>query len=300
MEFNKKTKRELKKLLKYKYAWVIILIIIIVRLIPRFKFNSTEGFNTGMGPVFIYYIDVGQADSTLITSEFGNILIDGGENETENELLSFIKSKGVTTLDYVVATHPHTDHIGGLDKIINSLDVKNILMTNGLSDTTTYEKFLTSIKNKKIMPTLAKANSFFQLGELEFTILNPVNNNYENLNNYSISLKMNYKGRSFLFTGDAETEAENEILGLNQNISADVYKAGHHGSSTSTSDNFLEAVNPHAVIISCGANNPYGHPHKETIEKLNGTQVYRTDLLGTIKLETDGYRVIINDEPLKL
>ncbi len=272
--------------------------------------ESTETTNTENTPktitnykdgVTIYYIDVGQADSTLIVSEFGNMLIDGGENETENSLVKFISEKGINTLDYVVATHAHSDHIGGLDKVIEEFNVKNILMTNGINETTSYENFLKAIKKKKITPQLVKSNDTFEMGDLLFTVLNPLYDRYENLNNYSICLKMVYKDTSFLFMGDAEKEVEKNILSLGIDVLADVYKAGHHGSSTSTTEAFLNKANPLAAIISCGKNNDYGHPHKETIDKFNRKSIktYRTDLLGTITLNSDGEHITINGETIE-
>lgn len=245
--------------------------------------------------VTVHFIDVGQADATLIKSSFGNILIDGGENDTEDNLVSYIKSQNIETLDYVIATHPHSDHIGGLDKIIDTFEVKNVFMPKATHTTSTFKKLVTSIKNKQLKAKVPIPGENFSVGDVKFTILAPNSATYENLNNYSIVLKMEYGTTSFLFSADAEALSEKEILSKGFDISADVYKVGHHGSSTSSSENFVNAINPKIAVISSGKGNDYGHPHKETMKLLQDKNliIYRTDKIGTVVLRTDGSEIFL-------
>ncbi|HBJ2602265.1 TPA: cell wall-binding repeat-containing protein [Clostridium botulinum] len=253
-----------------------------------------EGRN--IGPVEIHYIDVGQGDSILIQQDGHNMLIDAGTNASENTVVNYLKSKGVTKLDYVIGTHPHEDHIGGLDKIIDNFAVDKVIMPKVTHTTQTFKDVITSIQNKGLKITVPTVGDKYSLGVADFTILAPNNSSYSNLNNYSVVIKLKFGNRSFIFTGDAESLSEGEILAKQLDITGDVLKLGHHGSKTSTSQNFLNKVNPKYAVVSCGKNNSYKHPHQETLNKLKAKniKVYRTDEAGTIIATSNGSSLSFN------
>ncbi len=230
----------------------------------------------------VYYIDVGQADSILITNENHSILIDAGNNEDENTVVNFIKDKGITNLDYAVGTHPHEDHIGGMDDVINNIDIDKIYLPEIQTNTKTYQDVLEAIKNKNKKIKSFKKGDKFSVGEAEFEVMTDSILDKNNLNLSSNIIRMTFNGTSFLFTGDAETENE-KTINWEQ---TDVLKVGHHGSTTSTSQKFLNQIKPKYAIISVGKNNDYGHPKEKILERLKkvGSEIYRTDECGTIEI----------------
>lgn len=239
----------------------------------------------------VWFLDVGQGDSILIGCENEYMLVDAGTNESGKNVADFLKSQGVKSLKYAVGTHPHADHIGGLDDVLDSVKTANLIMPDVTADTAVFSDVLDSAERQNLSVTVPGLGDKFSVGEAEITLLSDTDKNYgDELNNYSLVLKLVYKGFSLVLTGDAETEAEEDILKSGQDISADVLKLGHHGSRTSTSNSFLNAVSPKSAVISCGKDNDYGHPHFETLEKLekNRIEVYRTDLSGTLLLTYDG------------
>lgn len=240
----------------------------------------------------VYFLDVGQADSILIQNGEKNMLIDAGNNKDGNKLVKYFKSLGINKFDIIVGTHPHEDHIGGLDDIINSFEIGEIYMPKVTTTTATFEDVIDAINNKNLKITTPEIGKTFQLGECNFTIIN-VGTNAEELNETSIVLKMIFGEKTFLFTGDATENNEEDML--EKDIQADVLKVGHHGSKTSTSEEFLEKVNPQYAVISLEKGNSYGHPHKETIEKLENKsiKIYRTDEDGTIVMKSDGKEIEI-------
>lgn len=248
------------------------------------------------GTVQVCYFDVGQADAELIQFPGGsNVLIDAGTSSTEDELIETLRSLGVETLDLVVATHPHADHIGGMAAVIEAFDVGGVVMPR-VSDsdtptTKTYENLLEAIMEKGLSAAPAEPGAeLLSENGAALTVLAPNSEDYGDLNNYSVVLRLTFGADSFLFTGDAEKESEEEMLGAGFDLSATVLKCGHHGSETSTSPPFLSAVGPQYAVISCGVDNDYGHPDAVTLEKLSaaGVEVFRTDLQGTIVAVSDG------------
>lgn len=240
----------------------------------------------------VHFIDVGQADSILIKTGSNSMLIDAGNNDDSNLVVDYIKSQGISNLDYVIGTHPHEDHIGGLDVVIDSFKISKVLMPKQKSTTKTFEDVLTSIQNKGLKVTTPKVGDTYNLGEAKWTILAPNQEQYNETNNSSIVIKLEYGNNSFVFTGDAEEISELEMLQTG-NLKSDVLKLGHHGSSSSTSDNFFDEVNPKYAVISVGLDNSYGHPHKEVIDMLNNKNIdiLRTDELGTIIFTSDGNNI---------
>ncbi len=258
--------------------------------------GDTGGGGSASGTLEVYFFDVGQGDSELIRLPGGeNILIDAGTSSTEDELVGELRSLGAETLDLVVATHPHADHIGGMAAVIDAFDVRQVVMPriseSDTPTTKTYENLLQSIADKGLTITPAEpGDELLSSGGAVLTVLAPNGEDYGDLNNYSVVLRLTYGEDSFLFTGDAEEASEEEMLSLDWPLTATVLKCGHHGSETSTSPSFLDAVSPQYAVISCGVDNDYGHPDAVTLEKLEaaGAEVFRTDLQGTILASTDG------------
>lgn len=239
----------------------------------------------------IYYFDVGQADSILIKEKNTNILIDAGNNEDGENLVNYLKNDlNIDKLNMIIGTHPHEDHIGGLDNIIDSFDINTILMPNATSTSKTFESVLNSIENKNYKITIPKIGEEFNYNNIKLKVIY-TGTNEKDLNNSSIVLKLTYFNNKFLFTGDATSKVEKKLL--NKDIESDVLKIGHHGSEYSTTNDFLDKVNPKYAIIEVGKNNIYKHPKQTTLDKLNAKniKIYRTDLDGTIKLTSDGNNI---------
>ena len=246
----------------------------------------------------VHFIDVGQGDSIFI--ELPNtktMLIDAAEKEYADRITNYIYSCGYNTLDYVVATHPHSDHIGGMADVIGAFNVENVILSPATHTTKSYTNMLTAIDQSGAKVKIGVAGTeIFSDGDLSAVVIAPVTEDYSDLNNSSVMVMLTYGNNKFLFTGDAENGEENTITA---DIDCDVLKVGHHGSSTSTSRAFLTAASPEYAVISCGMGNSYGHPHTETIDKLKkaGINIYRTDLQGDIVMTCDGEKITVNAEP---
>lgn len=238
----------------------------------------------------IWFLDVGQADSILIQNGDANMLIDAGNNEDGKKLVSYFQSLGIESFQYVIGTHAHEDHIGGMDDIIDNFDIDTFYMPDAITTTATFESVLDSLEAKNIAFQTPSIDSIFKLGNATIDVLY-VGTDDSDLNNTSIVLKLTYGNTSMLFMGDAEKEVETIIE--KKDISADVLKVGHHGSNTSSSKTFLEKVNPSYAIISVGTGNSYGHPSNTTIQNLENQniQIYRTDENGTIIMTSDGTNI---------
>ena len=238
----------------------------------------------------IWFLDVGQADSILIQNGDANMLIDAGNNEDGEKLVSYFQSLGIESFQYVIGTHAHEDHIGGMNDIIDNFNIGTFYMPDAITTTATFESVLDSLEAKNIAFQTPSIDSIFKLGNATIDVLY-VGTDDTDLNNTSIVLKLTYGNTSVLFMGDAEKEVETIIE--KKDISADVLKVGHHGSNTSSSKTFLEKVNPSYAIISVGTGNSYGHPSNTTIQNLENlnTKIYRTDESGTIIMTTDGTNI---------
>ena len=257
--------------------------------------ESTEAINQNNitpvnGELQVYYIDVGQADSILIINKEDAMLIDAGNNEGGEDVVNFIKDKGITKLDYVVGTHPHEDHIGGLDDVINSnIEIENVLMPKIETTTKTFEDVVNAISNKGLTVKAPNKGDTFTLGDSNLEVMTDSILDEDNLNLSSITLRLQYGNNSFLFMGDSEKENEKTITWPK----TDVLKVGHHGSDTSSSEEFLNEVKPSISIIMAGKDNSYGLPKEEIVERLEnvGSKVYRTDENGTIEVTSDGNNI---------
>lgn len=297
--------RKMSKKKKYKFIYSIVLCVIaIVGLLSNHKTSDLQKeaiffSNNSTADMEVHFIDVGQADSILIESSEKYMLIDAGNNDDGEMLIEYLQKEGVQKLEYVIGTHPHEDHIGGLDDIINNFKVDTIFMPDITHTTKSFEDVLMAISNQNLQITIPEVGEQYNLGNSQFTIIAPNQNDYgEELNNYSIGIKLVHGDNSFLMCGDAEELAENDILENGIDISADVYKVSHHGSNTGTTKEFLQAISPRYALIECGVDNKYGHPHEETLELLDDMdiEVYRTDLNGTIIARSDGSQITWTSE----
>ena len=252
---------------------------------------------SGQQELKVTYLDVGQGDSTFIElPDQKCMLIDAAEPEHSGEIKSYIHSEGYNKIDYLVATHPHSDHIGGMSSIVDSFDIGAVYMPKVQTNTRVFEDLLTSIQKKHLKIKEAKAGTQILKGnDLEIRVVSPTDDHYSDLNDYSAVVHLTYGENSFLFMGDAEKKSENQIK---EPIQADVLKVGHHGSEYSSGTDFLKDVSPEYAIISCGKGNKYGHPDSETITKLKklGTNVFRTDKQGNIVIESDGRNLAVSQK----
>ncbi|RUT57200.1 MBL fold metallo-hydrolase [Clostridium botulinum] len=258
--------------------------------------QSSNAVNTSnkSNELKVHYIDVGQGDSILVQTKDKNILIDAGTRKSSDSLISYLKKQHIKKLDYVIATHPHEDHIGGMPKVIEEFEISNFYAPKKTANTKIFKDMILQLKKKNLKINVAKKGISLDLSNnssLDF--LAPVKDNYENTNDSSAVVKLTHGNTKFLFTGDAEKTSEKDILNSNEDLSSNVLKVGHHGSHSSSSKEFLDKINPKIAIISCGKNNDYGHPHKETMKELNkrNIEVYRTDIDGNIVLTSDGENI---------
>lgn len=246
------------------------------------------------GELRVYFIDVGQADSILVCNQNESMLIDAGNNEDGDDVVNFIKDKGITKLNYVIGTHPHEDHIGGLDNVINSdLGIENILMPNIQTNTKTFEDVLDAIANKGLKVTAPNKGDTFKIGDSNCEVMTDSILDEDNLNLSSIIIRLEFGSNSFLFMGDSEIENEKTRTWPK----TDVLKVGHHCSNTSSSEIFLNQVKPSYSIIMVGKDNSYGLPKDKILDRLIniGSKIYRTDETGTIKITSDGNTIEVHE-----
>lgn len=231
------------------------------------------------GALRVYCLDVGQGDSILISNNGKNMLIDASTNEMGGRVVDYLNKLGIKRIDYLVGTHPHEDHIGGLDNVIKNFDIGTIYMPKVAANTKTYEDVIDAISSKKLKVTTPKVGDTFSVGDASCEVM-AIGNNAEDLNACSIVIKLDYDDVSYLFTGDAEGSVES----ARDWPEIDILKVGHHGSSTSSTANFLKQIKPKIALISCGVGNSYGHPHQKAVERLTkiGAKIYRTDESETI------------------
>lgn len=243
-------------------------------------FNDTNTLN-------VYFIDVGQADSILLENKGHYMLIDAGNNEDGPKLVNYFNEQDIKEFDYVVGTHAHEDHIGGMDDIIKNFKIDNFYMPDAITTTKTFEDVLDALEETNVIFQTPKVNQTFNLQDTTITTLS-VTADEKNLNDTSIVLKVKHGTNTFLFMGDASTKIEKNLL--NKDIKSDVLKVGHHGSRYSTSLEFLKKVSPEYAVISVGENNTYKHPHEEILKRLEeqNIQIYRTDKQGTILAKSNG------------
>lgn len=298
-----------KKTQKIASAVTIIVIALVAAIVTHFTdFGEKIKENTGLSQnpassaeLSVHFIDVGQGDCTLVMCEGHNMLIDAGESDQGKKVVEYLKAQNISRLDYVIGTHPHSDHIGGLRAVVESdIKIDKIIMPKipdeQVPTSYTYTKLLKAIINKGLTVTKAD-DSEFDLGCAVINTYTP-KKVYKNLNDYSVATKITHGGNSFLITGDLGKQSEKELINRGCNLSAKVLQAGHHGSRESSIKQFLEKVHPSYAVIQCGAGNSYGHPHDEALERISkyAEKIYRNDKDGTIVFESDGKGMNINFE----
>lgn len=269
-------------------------------LIKRDDAAEKEDSNHDGDTLEVHYIDIGQGDCVLIKQGKNAMLIDAGNNSKGTAVWSYLLSQDVGALDYAVGTHPDADHIGGLDVVLYKLDCDTVFMPSIEKDTKTYQELIDVIEERNQKYVVPKRGDIYTLGKARFEILTDTDKDYgENTNDYSIALRVVFGDTSFLFTGDAEEEAEKDMLASGLTLSSDVYKAAHHGADTANTEKFLTMVNPEYCVISCGQDNTYGHPRAGFLNHLRamGIKVYRTDEQGTIVAVSDGTAITFNTGP---
>lgn len=298
-----------KKTQKIASAVTIIVIALVAAVVTHFTdFGEKIKENTGLSQkpassaeLSVHFIDVGQGDCTLVMCEGHNMLIDAGESDQGKKVVEYLKAQNISRLDYVIGTHPHSDHIGGLRAVVESdIKIDKIIMPKipdeQVPTSYTYTKLLKAIINKGLTVTKAD-DSEFDLGCAVINTYTP-KKVYKNLNDYSVATKITHGGNSFLITGDLGKQSEKELINRGCNLSAKVLQAGHHGSRESSIKQFLEKVHPSYAVIQCGAGNSYGHPHDKALERISkyAEKIYRNDKDGTIVFESDGKGMNINFE----
>lgn len=254
------------------------------------------------GELEVHFLDVGHGDSTVIACGEHAMMIDCGDDAQGTKLQNYLAKHGINKLDYLVLTHPDKDHIGGAPVIITKFPVGKVFESGFYKDNKTAEKLRQALKYERIETVVPEVGTEYQLGEAYFTILAP-NRTYEDSNDSSIALLLHFGENTFLFTGDAEKEAESDMVENGEtaglSLKADVYQVGHHGSKSSSKKKFLEAVSPEFAVISCDYQGEYGHPHAEVLNRLRerGIQVFRTDEQGTVVAVSDGKSITWNCSP---
>lgn len=284
-------------------SFLSLLIVLIIAIYGIYIDDINQTFGLDITPTFqevdsnlqITFLDVGQADSILIQNKKESMLIDAGNNEDGPLLVKYFQEQQITNFKYVVGTHPHEDHIGGLDDIIDNFQIGILYIPDAITTTKTFTDVLDAIENKNMTYTVPTIGDTFSLGDARIKVIY-TGTDTTDLNNTSIVLKLTFGTTSFLFTGDATKKVEEKIL--SQDIKADVLKVGHHGSEYSSSTNFLDKVHPKYAMISVGKGNKYGHPTQTTLDKLNqrNIEVHRTDESGSIIMTTDGNKITITNK----
>ncbi|MBQ8228212.1 MAG: MBL fold metallo-hydrolase [Clostridia bacterium] len=300
-------RRKSKKSKTSLVAVLIVVIILIVgsKVIPQETWDSafdksgvTDSLSSTAG-MAVHFVDVGQGDCTVVESNGHFMLIDSGEADKSQTVINYLNNLGVEKLDYCIATHPHSDHMGSMAKVLSQFNAENLIMPElseiNIPTTATYEDFLLSAEENCDEIIAAEAGYTYSMGEVEIQILGPCDQD-EDLNNMSVVAKVIYGESSFLITGDCSFDEEDDIMDNYYNqLDSDVLKVGHHGSAGSTSVDWLEAIEPDVAVISVGVDNSYGHPTKKVLNNLADfdCEIYRTDEAGSIVFETDGKSIAL-------
>ena len=277
---------------KYPLAALIIVVIAAALLIFQRISENTPTVTVPMDGLYVHYIDVGQGDSELVCCGGRYMLIDAGTPSAGDTVVEYIQDLSIKKLDYVVCTHGHADHCGGLDAVVESFDVDTIFTSPYAGDAASYLRFVETVENAQLTLEVPDQGVQYRLGDARFEFIGPLED-HNNVNDDSLVMRLTYGDTSFLFTGDMTAKAEKEIIEDGENVKCDVLKVGHHGSSGSSCYQFLYEAEPKIAVISCGRDNDYGHPHEETLGRLKdaGVTVYRTDELGSIVIFSDGITV---------
>lgn len=251
------------------------------------------------GLLNIYYLDVGQGDATYINIGNFDILIDAGSKSEKEKLIQQLEELNIDDFEMVIATHPHEDHIGGMEAVFERYNVKEFYMPKVTHTSKVFENMITAVDNEGIKVKIIKDGMTFDLGNGAYIdVYSPMYESYNNLNDYSPIMKLTFGENVFMFTGDAEAPVELEVVEkYGDYLKSDVLRFGHHGSSTSSTEEFIQAVNPKYGVISTGTNNMYGHPHREVLSLISeyGIETYRTDIDGQVVFISDGKTITVQN-----
>ena len=262
--------------------------------------DGAETFEAeGSGTMTVRFLDVGQGNSVLVESDGQYMLIDGGDYDYSSYVVAYLKNQGVETLDYMIVSHYDSDHLSGCVGALRAFDCELVICPDYEGDTKTYDTFVGDLEKYDVAHVNPEVGETYELGDAMFTIVCPEEYNYKDENDNSVGIRLEFGQNSFLICGDAGEESEEDMLESGVLLQSDVYMAGHHGSSGSSTYDFLQAVQPEVVVISCGFDNSYGHPAKATMNRLKktGAEIYRTDLQGELIAVSDGMNITWNVSP---
>lgn len=262
--------------------------------------ESTDAARMASGTMKVHFIDVGQADCMLVQAGGRNLLIDAGNNEDEGRVVIYLREQGVKYLDYVIATHAHVDHIGGMDAVIRNFPIGMFFLPEEKYDTESFRDVLKEIKEKDITVRRPEFKEAHRLGKARFLFVTPDSEKqYEDVNDSSLGIRISNGAHSFLLCGDISKEMEKQMIKSGIYLRSDVMKLNHHGSSDANSWRFLKRADPSFVVITCGKQNDYGHPHKSVMRRIKRLHagVFRTDRQGTVIFESDGERLTSSVKP---
>lgn len=279
--------------MKLKALSVILILTLLLSACSLFA--SKTDLKMADGEAVFHFIDVGQGDCTLVHTKDAVVLIDTGTGESALDTVSYLKKLGIKRIDCLVLTHPHEDHMGGASNVLADFDVSTVFVNKNTSDSYFYERFIDEVIKQDITLEFPKLDCVYKYGSLRVKFLSP-KKDYEDENHNSIVTQVSFGETTALFTGDAETPVEVDLID-EYDLKTDILKVGHHGSRYASHSEFLNSVLPGICVISCGRNNSYGHPHKEVIDRINqiGSTILRTDEESTICLKTDGKNIYSAD-----
>lgn len=254
---------------------------------------------TAAGDMTVHFLDVGQGLSILVQSEGETLIYDGGDRDTSSFVVQYLKDQQISTIDYLISSHYDSDHVNGLIGCLNAFNVERVICSDYVHDSTLYDSFTNAVTEKGLEPQHPEVGTTYPFGSGQFTILAPKEIDPNDSNDNSVAIKLTNGENSFIFTGDAESSSEADMIASGIDLSCDVLCLGHHGSASSTSSAFLMETVPYHAVISCGSGNSYGHPHEEVMEYLSAMEipVFRTDMQGTIIAVSDGSEITWNVEP---
>lgn len=286
---------------KHSRLRVVLVILLTLAVLAAAGYAAYRIWDASQGGLAVYFVDVGQGDGAVVVCDGKTLVIDGGPPESGVKMVDILQNTlHVSTVDVMIGTHPHADHIGGLPDVIGAFKVKKLYSPVDEFEAKPFEAMKRAADAKKLKITVPQAGQRFSLGSAKVEFLAPLGI-YDNVNDISLVVKITYGQTTFLFTGDAERPSEYDMADSDEKLSATVLKVGHHGSNTSSTYVFLRKVMPTYAVISCGRDNSYGHPHAEVLSRLAdvGATVYRTDERGTITCRSNGEKVTFKTEKRK-
>ncbi|QKE71328.1 MBL fold metallo-hydrolase [Arthrobacter citreus] len=283
--------------MKKKILSIVLTSALLAGIAYQFKPTDTKAATKNLN---VHFIDVGQGDAIYIKTPNGDdIVIDGGNKAKGDIVVDYLKKQKVKDIEVMISTHPDADHVGGLDEVLEAFKVKSVYAPNVSNNTQAFKQFLTAVKNEKLKIKPVTAGFKLDLKGVSAEFVGPVKSySKSDLNDWSAVLKLVYNKNSFLFTGDAESKSEQDMIKSKKDLKVDVLKVGHHGAKTSSSQAFLDKVKPKFAVIGVGANNRYGHPTNDTLNRLKKykTKVYRTDKNGSVVVTSDGKKITVKTE----